>query len=123
MTPDNMKSTAIEKICRNPRSTAVFRVYWPSLSLYRKIKKTIFRYDRGQCVDQISGLFRFFFGQTEEGKDIQITYMSDHRNIPSACSPPVDFDKCESKMFDRIWASLPPYLHPCFGMKLCRSPW
>ena len=45
---------AIKEIYRNQRITA---------GALRFIKKTVFRYGLGQCVYQISGLFRFLFGQ------------------------------------------------------------
>ena len=44
--------------------TTVFGGYRPSASLFRKKnEKTVFRYGKVECVYQISGPYRFSFGQ------------------------------------------------------------
>ena len=50
------------RYAENPRNTTVFWSYRPSAHFFEK-KKTVLDDDVGECMYQISGFYRFLFGQ------------------------------------------------------------
>ena len=58
-----MKNKTIDEICGNRIDTGLFSKLATLRVLFRKKQKNVFRYGLGECVNQISGLYRFSFGQ------------------------------------------------------------
>ena len=59
-----MTNKTIDEICGNRIDTGLFSKLATLRVLFRKKqKKNVFRYGLGECVNQISGLYRFSFGQ------------------------------------------------------------
>ena len=80
-----MTKKTIEEICGNPYDTGLFSRRATLRILFRKNKKKTFsRYGLGECVSQISGLYRFSFGQEVpyKPKNRQTnTHTRENRNI------------------------------------------
>ena len=73
---------------------AVFEASGPQDHFFKKNKKPIFRYGLGECVYQISGLYRFSFGQR---RDTHIYTDTTHLQVKvgissTSCSHHVDLE-------------------------------